>query len=219
MDYFSSLLSSGTDPGQHGAREVSLGCPGGGTNCGSGRRFRMVGSGSRSPRRTPTPLTTLQFHARSAPGSRRSASSPELQLYVTGCATEPGAATTATLLRPVPPTTSPPWLEKNHHEALESFSEVSQARQHTVKRAATLWARAERPRTWMLRRGWRRHACRSHRLWPSRRCGSGRAPCSTTGCGGYGSGCVCCSSPPACSSDGARRWCGEPPEPWPAPPC
>ena len=93
-------------------------------------------SGSRSPRRTPTPLTTLQFHARSAPGSRRSASSPELQLYVSACATEPGAATTATLLRPVPPTSSPPWLEKNHHEALESFSVVSQARQHGQSAAA-----------------------------------------------------------------------------------
>ena len=105
-------------------------------------RMDLTGSrsGSRSPRRTPTPLTTLQFHARSAPGSRRSASSPELQLYVTGCATEPGAATTATLLRPVPPAASPPWLEKNHHEALESFSVVSQARKHGQS-AATLWAR------------------------------------------------------------------------------
>ena len=103
------------------------------------RRMAAAGScsGSRSPRRTPTPLTTLQFH-RSAPGSRRSASSPELQLYVSGCATEPGAATTATLLRPVPPTSSPPWLEKNHYhyEALESFSVVSQARQHGQSAAA-----------------------------------------------------------------------------------
>ena len=168
-----------------------------------GREMTVAGSrsGSRSPRRTPTPLTTIQFHARSAPGSRRSASSPELQLYVSGCATEPGAATTATLLRPVPPTSSPPWFEKSHHEALESFSVVSQARQHGQSAAATPDAcRACRGAevqsnpsdqsvqivqstlaTRVPSSGWRWRPRRSDRLWPSRRCASGRARCSTTG--------------------------------------
>ena len=66
---------------------------------------------SRSPRRTPEPLTELSFHTRSA---------PELRLYVRK---DTEAAAPATLLRPVPPSASPP-LRHSVELPLESLRDL-----------------------------------------------------------------------------------------------